>query len=77
VENSTKIPGIKINNVIEQPDGFFDAEIEVSPEYQCLIMEKLDWKEWDEDKFAEIINATLLEYVNNKRVIRGESKIKF
>jgi hypothetical protein len=67
--------GIKIINVQETEDGFFDADIEIPPEFQKYYMEKMDWIEWDDIAFSHALNDALLEFVNRRREKRGEDKI--
>jgi hypothetical protein len=67
--------GIKITNVRETEDGFFDADIEIPPEFQEYYMEKMGWSEWDDVSFSHALNDALLEFVNRRRDGRGEEKI--
>ncbi len=67
--------GIKITNICEAEDGFFDADIEIPPGFQEYYMEKVGWTEWDDLAFSQALNDALLEFVNRRRENRGEEKI--
>jgi hypothetical protein len=69
-------PGLKVDNITRTEDGYFEADIEVSPEFQESFMKKMNWKHWDDYAFSELLNVAILKYVNNKRSERGENPIE-
>lgn len=68
--------GLKITNVKQADDGYYDADIEITPEFQQFFMKKMNWPEWDEFAFSQLINEAIMKYVNNKRTSRGEKPIE-